>query len=40
MLSLISNVRDMQGSCDFKRIESNEGTFIANIYDESEVERF
>lgn len=29
----MNNVRNSDGNCDFEKINSNEGTFIANIYD-------
>ena len=39
-LSLMYNVRDIEGNCDFERVYGNEGVYIANIYDHNEVERF
>ena len=36
-LSLMQNVRNQEGNCDFETISSNEGTFIANIYDADEI---
>ena len=35
-LSLMHNVRNIEGNCDFETIHSSEGTFIANIYDTEE----
>ena len=38
-LSLMHNVRNIEGNCDFETIHSSEGTFIANIYDTEEGTR-
>ena len=29
----MNNVRNEEGNCDFEKILSNEGTYIANVYD-------
>lgn len=39
-LSLKNNVRGRDGQCDFIRIESLEGIYIANIYDEDIIRRY
>lgn len=39
-LSLLHNVRDDKGFCDFDRIKSLEGVFIANHYEHLEAEKF
>jgi len=36
-LSLLYNVRSAEGDCDFEKIESNEGVYIANVYDSEKV---
>jgi len=33
------NVRSVEGNCDFETIHSNQGAFIANIYDTNEILR-
>lgn len=38
-LSLLYNVRNSNGECDFEKISSNEGVFIANTYDSDKVEK-
>lgn len=39
-LSLLYNVRNSNGDCDFEKIESNEGVYIANAYDSEKVKKF
>ena len=36
-LSLLNNVRSADGDCDFEKVESNEGVYIANVYDSEKV---
>ena len=39
-VSLLGNVRSQDtGHCDFERIKSMKGVYIANIFDYEEVER-
>ncbi|EGR30373.1 hypothetical protein IMG5_133680, partial [Ichthyophthirius multifiliis] len=38
-LSLLYNVRNEEGDCDFEKINSNQGVYIANVYDHSKVEQ-
>lgn len=39
-VSLLGNVRSQDtGHCDFERIKSVKGVYIANIYDYEEIER-
>jgi Sortilin, neurotensin receptor 3, len=39
-VSLLGNVRSQDsGHCDFERIKSVEGVYIANVYDHQEVEK-
>ncbi len=33
------NVRNVEGNCDFETIYSNEGSYIANIYDLDETKK-
>ena len=39
VLSLLHNVRDNRGYCDFEKIKSIEGVYIANHYDFQMAER-
>lgn len=39
VLSLIDNARDSKGFCDFEKIKSVEGVFIANHYEFNQAER-
>ncbi len=40
-LSLIGNVRSVDnGNCDYERIQSMEGVYIANVYDSTELLKF
>lgn len=36
-LALLYNVRSEEGDCDFERVSSNEGVFIANTFDSEKV---
>jgi len=39
-VSLLGNVRSQDsGHCDFEKIKSIKGVYIANIYDQEEIER-
>ena len=38
--SLLNNVRNEEGLCDFERVQSLEGIYLANIYDEQAVKMF
>ncbi|KAL4495635.1 hypothetical protein ABPG72_014104 [Tetrahymena utriculariae] len=38
-LALLYNVRAPNGDCDFEKIQSNEGVYIANTYDVERVEK-
>ena len=40
VLSLLHNVRDDKGFCDFDRIKSLEGVYIANHYEHVEAEKY
>lgn len=40
VLSLLHNVRDDKGFCDFDRVKSLEGVYIANHYEHIEAEKF
>lgn len=35
--SLLHNVRSMEGQCDFNKVQSLEGVYIANVYDEKKL---
>ena len=36
-LSLMHTVRSVEGNVDFETVYSNQGTFIANVYDSNEI---
>ncbi len=40
VLSLLHNVRDDKGFCDFEKVKSLEGVYIANNYEHIEAEKF
>ena len=40
VLSLLHNVRDEKGFCDFDKVKSLEGVYIANHYEHVEAEKF
>ena len=39
-LSLENNVRDLEGQCDFVKVEALEGIYITNVFDDNQVSSY